>query len=136
MADYALIAQLSNPSMDIPIQLALSYPERLASATNELDFSLLSLDFSKPSLERYPCLALALEAANKGMNYPCALSGANEIAVELFLKGKIKYTQISKYVRYALDNTVELNPTYENLVKTDYLAREAVFTAYKENKID
>ena len=135
-ADNALIAQLSNPSMDIPIQLALSYPERLASATNELDFSLLSLDFSKPSLERYPCLALALEAANKGMNYPCALSGANEIAVELFLKGKIKYTQINKYVRYALDNTVELEPTYENLVKTDYLAREAVFTAYKENKID
>ena len=70
------------------------------------------------------------------MNYPCAHSAANEIAVELFLKGKIKYTQISKYVRYALDNTVELEPTYENLVKTDYLAREAVFTAYKENKID
>ncbi len=135
-ADNALIAQLSNPSMDIPIQLALSYPERIEGSTKALDFSLLSLDFCKPSLERYPCLALALESAKKGKNFPCALSGANEVAVELFLNGKIKFTQISKYVRFALDNTAELEPTYENLVKTDFLAREAVLNAYKEKKID
>ncbi len=135
-ADNALIAQLSNPSMDIPIQLALSYPERLEGSTKALDFSFLSLDFCKPSLERYPCLALALESANRGKNFPCALSGANEVAVELFLKGKIKFTQISKYVRFALDSTAELEPTYENLVKTNFLARETVLTAYKEKKID
>ena len=135
-ADNALIAQLSNPSMDIPIQLALSYPERLNGSTKKLDFSLLSLDFRKPDFNRYPCLELALEVATKGLNYPCAMSGANEIAVELFLNGKIKFTQISKYVRHAIDLVIPKEPTFECLVETDRLAREAVITAYKEKKFE
>lgn len=135
-ADNALIAQLSNPSMDIPIQLALSYPERIESGTTPLDFSLLTLNFSAPDFDRYPCLKLALEVAKMGKNFPCALSGANEEAVSLFLSGKIKFTQIEKYVRYAVENTKELTPTYENLVITNDRARALVLTAYKENKID
>ena len=122
--------------MDIPIQLALSYPERLNGSTKKLDFSLLSLDFHKPDFNRYPCLELALEVATKGLNYPCAMSGANEIAVELFLNGKIKFTQISKYVRHAIDLVIPKEPTFESLVETDYLAREAVITAYKEKKFE
>ena len=135
-ADNALIAQLSTPSMDIPIQLALSYPERLASDTNPLDFSLLTLNFSSPDFDRYPCLKLALEVAKQGKNLPCALSGANEEAVNLFLNGKIKFTQIAKYIEYALSASEICEPTYENLVKTDRAARTAVLRAYKENKID
>jgi 1-deoxy-D-xylulose-5-phosphate reductoisomerase len=135
-ADNALIAQLSNPSMDIPIQLALSYPERLNGSTKKLDFSSLCLDFHKPDFNRYPCLKLALEVAAMGMNYPCAMSGANEIAVELFLNGKIKFTQISKYVRHAIELVIPKEPTFERLVETDRLAREAVITAYKEKKFE
>ncbi len=135
-ADNALIAQLSTPSMDIPIQLALSYPERLISDTKPLDFSLLSLDFSSPDFDRYPCLKLALEVAKQGKNLPCALSGANEEAVNLFLNEKIKFTQIAKYIEYALSASEICEPTYENLVKTDRAARNAVLRAYKENKID
>ncbi|MBR4420607.1 MAG: 1-deoxy-D-xylulose-5-phosphate reductoisomerase [Clostridia bacterium] len=135
-ADNALIAQLSTPSMDIPIQLALSYPERLASDTKPLDFSLLTLNFSSPDFDRYPCLKLALEVAKQGKNLPCALSGANEEAVNLFLNGKIKFTQIAKYIEYALSIAEICEPTYENLVKTDRAARTAVLRAYKENKID
>ena len=121
--------------MDIPIQLALSYPERIEGSTKRMDFSLLHLDFFKPDLKRYPCLELALEVANKGLNYPCAMSGANEIAVELFLNNKIKFTEISKYVRYAVDCVIPKEPTFESLVETDRLAREAVITAYKEKII-
>ena len=135
-ADNAVIAQLSKPSMDIPIQLALSYPERIESGTNPLDFSLLNLSFSNPDFNRYPCLKLALECARKGDNFPCALSGANEIAVELFLQGKIKFTRIADYVRYAIDQTTALEPSFSNLVLTDFNARQAVLTAYKEKKID
>ena len=134
--DNAVIAQLSTPSMDIPIQLALSYPERLKSNTKALDFSMLNLTFTAPDLKRYPCLALALDCAKKAMNYPCALSGANEVAVELFLKGKIKFTQIAEYVRYAVERVTPLPPTFENLVATDFKARNDVITAYKEKKID
>ena len=135
-ADNALIAQLSTPSMDIPIQLALSYPERLISDTKPLDFSLLTLNFSSPDFDRYPCLKLALEVAKQGKNLPCALSGANEEAVNLFLNEKIKFTQIAKYIEYALSTAEICEPTYENLVKTDRAARTAVLRAYKENKID
>ena len=134
--DNALIAQLSNPSMDIPIQLALSYPQRLKSATKPLDFSLLTLNFSTPDYHRYPCLKLAIDCARIGKNMPCALSGANEEAVKLFLDGKIKFTDIAKYVELATKSVTLCEPTYENLVKTDYLAREAVLYAYKEKKID
>ncbi len=135
-ADNAVIAQLSRPSMELPIQLALSFPERLECAVSPLDFNLLNLTFSSPDLERYPCFKLALECAEKGKNYPCALSGANEVAVELFLKGKIKFTRIAEYVRFAVDNVCELEPTFENLIKTDALSRELVLSAFKEKKID
>lgn len=135
-ADNALIAQLSNPSMDIPIQLALSYPTRCESGTLPLDFSLLTLDFKAPDYERYPCLKLALECAEKGYNYPCALSSANEVAVELFLQGKIKFTQIAEYVRYAINGVTKTEVSLENLKRTDIQARELVLLAYKEKKID
>lgn len=135
-ADNAVIAQLSNPSMDIPIQLALTNGERKPTATPALDFNCLTLNFSAPDFNRYPCLKLALDCAKEGDNYPCALSGANEEAVNLFLQGKIKFTQIASYVEYAVKNTKRLKPTYENLAYTDGFARQCVHYAYKEKKID
>lgn len=135
-ADNAVIAQLGAPSMEVPISLALSYPNRLSTTTPPLDFSLLSLEFSKINEQRYPCFYLALKAIEQGKNMPCALSGANEEAVSLFLNNKIKFTQIASYIKYALDNTPLLDVNYENLVKTNLTARNLVRTAYKEKKFD
>ena len=67
---------------------------------------------------------------------PCALSGANEVAVQLFLQGKIKYTQIASYVKFALEKVVNMPVTYQNLVYTDGFARECVMLAFKEKKFD
>ena len=134
--DNAVIAQLGEPTMDLPIQLALTYPNRKPTASKELDFYNLTLDFKKPDLNRYPCFSLALKSAKMGHNMPCALSSANEEAVNLFLQGKIKYTQIADYVDFALNGCEILPVTYENLVKTDFVARSLVLSAYKEKKFD
>lgn len=92
--DNAVIAQLGAPSMEIPIQLAIS-GERLPVKTPPLDFAAIgNLTFGKVDEKRYPCFYLALECAKKGANYPCALNAANEIAVNAFLDGKIKFTDI------------------------------------------
>lgn len=135
-ADNAVIAQLGAPTMDVPIQLALTYPERLKTDAKAVDFLNLSLTFTKPDLQRYPCFALALESAKMGKNMPCALSSANEEAVNLFLQGKIKFTDISKYIKYALEVCPKTEATFDNLVKTDLYARQLVIMAYKEKKID
>ena len=95
-----------------------------------------SVYFKKPDLNRYPCFLLALKSAQMGYNMPCALSSANEESVNLFLQGKIKYTQIADYVDYALNGCEKLPVTYENLVKTDFIARCLVLSAYKEKKFD
>ncbi|MBR3864573.1 MAG: 1-deoxy-D-xylulose-5-phosphate reductoisomerase [Clostridia bacterium] len=134
--DNSVIAQLGTPTMELPIQLALTYPERKPTASTPLDFYNLSLDFKKVDLKRYPCFELALKSAKTGHNIPCALSSANEEAVNLFLQGKIKYTRIADYVSYAINNVEILPVTYENLVKTNFLARELVLSAYKEKKFD
>ncbi len=134
--DNAVIAQLGTPTMELPIQLALTYPKRQATLSTPLDFYNLTLDFKKIDLKRYPCFELALKSAKMGHNIPCALSSANEEAVNLFLQGKIKYTRIADYVNYAINSCKILPVTYENLVKTDFWARNFVLSAYKEKKFD
>ena len=95
-ADGAVLAQLGCPDMREPIQLALSYPERLSLNNKKLDFSTLgALTFFEPDLEKFPCLKLAFEAIGRGGNLPCALNAANEAAVAAYLEDKIGFYDIA-----------------------------------------
>lgn len=132
-ADNALIAQLAVPSMDIPIQLALSYPDRKPSGVSALDLTKEPLTFMQPDHKRYPCFDIAIKAAKAGGVYPCAASAANEVAVKLFLSGKIKFGEIADYISYATDNTVRQTVTEESLAFADYNARMLVEKRFKEN---
>ncbi len=132
-ADNALIAQLAVPSMDIPIQLALSYPDRKPSGVSVLDLTKEPLTFMRMDHKRYPCFDIAIKAAKAGGVYPCAASAANEVAVKLFLSGKIKFGEIADYISYATDNTVRQTVTEESLAFADYNARMLVEKRFKEN---
>ena len=132
-ADNALIAQLAVPSMDIPIQLALSYPDRKPSGVSALDLTKEPLTFMQMDHKRYPCFDIAINAAKTGGVYPCAASAANEVAVKLFLSGKIKFGEIADYISYATDNTVRQTVTEESLAFADYNARMLVEKRFKEN---
>ena len=97
--DGSVLAQLSNPDMRLPIQYALTWPDRAPSLAEPLDFfKLARLDFSRPDFRRFPCLALAFEAARKGGIYPAVLNAANEVAVERFISGRLGFTRIPEVV--------------------------------------
>ena len=103
--DGAVMAQLSTPNMELPISLALSYPNRIETNVTPLNFVALgSLTFNDVDNERYPCFKTAVEAAKKGKAYSAVLNGANEKAVELFLKDKITFGQIEYALKKALDS--------------------------------
>ncbi|MBQ4097858.1 MAG: 1-deoxy-D-xylulose-5-phosphate reductoisomerase [Clostridia bacterium] len=103
--DGAVIAQMSYPSMELPISLALSYPERLDCGIKSLDFSSLSkLTFNSVDHDRFPCFSLVLQAAEEGGVYPAVANGANEEAVRLFLEGKIGYEDIYKSIYGAMQS--------------------------------
>ena len=127
--DGAIMAQMGYPSMELPISLAMSYPERLAGAPT-LDLAGKTLHFNELDLKRYPCFPLVIESAKKGDNYPCALSSANEEAVRLYLENEIGFTEIYDYLSYVLDKTTPMPATYENLVKTDAVSRNLVYERY------
>ena len=132
--DGAVISQMGTPSMLVPISLALSYPERLETGATPLSFAGKSLTFKEVDLNRYPCFALCDRAIALGDNYPCALSGADEEAVKLFLEGKIKYTEIYRLIEKALEKTERQAVTFESLANTDKLARIAVLEEYRRIK--
>ena len=95
LIDGTVIAQLGVPDMGLPIQLALTYPERCPSMFEHLDFwKLRDLSFEEPDLENFPCLALAMDCARRGGTAPCVMSAANEVAVHLFLQHKLGYNRI------------------------------------------
>ena len=103
-ADGATIAELSYPSMEIPIQLALTYPDRFNAGVRQLDFaSVAALRFFPVPEEKFPCFTMAKEALRAGGIYPCAYCSANEAAVFAFLDEKIAFCEISDYIRLALD---------------------------------
>lgn len=103
--DGAVIAQLSYPSMELPISLALSYPERFDCGIKSLDFaSLKSLSFEEVDHKRFPCFNLVLQAAKEGGVYPAVANGANEEAVRLFLDGRIGYNDIYKSIYGAMQS--------------------------------
>ena len=102
-ADGAVLAQLGSPSMQLPIQLALTWPERLDCGVPPVNFARLgTLHFEKADARRYPCFSLALACAQKGGGLPCVLNAAGEVAVSAFLRGQIKYPQIADIIERTL----------------------------------
>lgn len=126
--DGAVLAQLGSADMRLPIQYALTWPERVPGPAKPLDlFSCPPLTFGKPDLETFGCLRLALECAGQGGTSTAILNGANEEAVGLFLQDKISFLQIEELVAKALDKvpTVQ-NPGLETILAADAQARRAV----------
>jgi len=125
-ADNAILAQLGSPDMRLPIQYAFTWPERKAGPIDPLDiFSCGSLTFDRPDLETFPCLALALESARTGGTATAILNGANEVAVEKFLRGEIGFYDIPRLVEKALKEILVVQtPGLDEILAADRQARE------------
>lgn len=123
--DGAVKAQLGMPDMRLPIQYAFSYPQRIKSSFDRLDFSSMTeLTFEQPDTNRFRCLALAYEALNKGGNMACIVNAANEIVVSAFLKERIPFLRMSEVIEEAMAKVKFIQtPTYEDYVATDAEAR-------------
>ena len=126
--DGAVMAQLGTPDMRLPIQLALTYPQRIPCPVEPLNLLTCGpLTFSKPDMENFPCLALAYECAKKGGTACPAMNGANEEAVAMFLRDEIGFYDIYGLVSQAVEAVPFLkNPTLEEILEADRLARAAV----------
>ena len=126
--DGAVMAQLGTPDMRLPIQLALTYPQRTACPVEPLDLTKCGgLTFCHPDLERFPCLALARQCAKKGGTACPAMNGANEEAVAMFLADEIGFYDIYRLVSQAVEQVPFIqNPTLEQILEADRLARQAV----------
>ena len=123
--DGATVAQLSMPDMRLPIGLALGAPARLPEAFGAIDWTTLSaLTFETPDLDAFPCLRLAYEAGRCGGGAPATLSGANEVAVEAFLAGRIPWTAISDVVVGVLEQGVGNVGEVADVLEADRVARE------------
>ena len=131
--DGSVIAQLARADMKLPIALALTYPERVEVSSDKLSLVGKSLDFLSLDDNRYPCFSIVMEAARRGGVYPCAVSCANEVAVEYFLQGKIKFSKIQDVLRYVLDNITPMDVTYDNLVGVDKLAKSLAISRLSHN---
>ena len=123
--DGSVIAQLGIPDMRIPIAYALSYPERLPLSLPPLDLVAVSpLTFEEPDLERFPCLRLAYEALERGGTAPAVLNAANEVAVEAFLAGRLRFDQIPQLIQGVLEEVeISDHPSLEEVLEADILAR-------------
>ena len=126
--DGAVMAQLGSPDMRLPIQLALTYPQREACPVEPLDLTACGcLSFFKPDTETFPCLALARECARMGGTACPAMNGANEEAVDMYLRGEIGFYDIYRLVRDAVQEVPFVqNPTLEEILEADRLARLSV----------
>ena len=131
--DGSVKAQLGTPDMRMPIQYALTYPERWMSDVARLDlFATQSLTFEEPDLKRFPNLALAYEAMNKGGNMPCVLNAANEVVNLAFREGKCGFMQMSDVIAKTMEKTMFITePTYEDYVQTDKEARKIALELLK-----
>lgn len=132
LVDGSVIAQLGVPDMALPIQYALTYPERVPSASERLSLTTLSdLRFIKPDFEKLPCLALAIACAKRGGSAPAVLSAANEAAVSLFLSGVIGYNSIYDCVAEAVESISFIKaPSLEEIIDADSAARRFVKERY------
>jgi 1-deoxy-D-xylulose-5-phosphate reductoisomerase len=128
-ADGSIKAQLGYPDMRLPIQYALTYPERLDNpGLPRLDWSRTpSLTFEQPDFDSFPCLKLAIEAGKKGGTYPAVLCTADEVAVDLFLAGSIKFTDIARLIKKALDEHRGIpHPTLEQIRASESWTRRYI----------
>lgn len=126
--DHSIIAQLGVPDMKIPIQYALTYPERVASHSEALNLAKNGeLTFKEPDFETFRCLKLAYDAIRIGGTMPVVLNAADEMAVELFLKGKIGFVEIPHCIENAMNrhNNIQ-DPSLDDILKSDAWAREFV----------
>ncbi|WP_311971386.1 1-deoxy-D-xylulose-5-phosphate reductoisomerase [Pseudomonas baltica] len=124
--DGSVLAQLGNPDMRTPIANALAWPERIDSGVAPLDlFAIARLDFEAPDEVRFPCLRLAREAAQAGQSAPALLNAANEVAVEAFLQGRLRYPQIASMIEAVLQQQpVVALDDLEAVFEADGKARE------------
>ena len=127
--DGAILAQLGSPDMRLPIQLALTWPDRVPCPAPELDLLTCGpLTFDRPDLETFPCLKLAMEAAKAGGTAGAVLSGANEVAVGLYLLDQVGFYDIYNLVKQAMDAVPFVKkPSLDQILAADRLAREAVY---------
>jgi 1-deoxy-D-xylulose-5-phosphate reductoisomerase len=131
LRDGASLAHLGYPDMRVPISFALTYPARAETPLEQLDFSSgLRLEFHAPDLEAFPLLALAREAGERGGTYPCAFNAANEVAVQAFLEGRIRFLDIDAAVADVLAR-VDGAPArdVDELIEADRNARNLVAVA-------
>ena len=132
--DGAIMAQMGTPDMRLPIQLALTYPERIPCPVEGLDLlSCGSLTFTKPDTENFPCLALAYRCASMGGTACPVMNGANEEAVAMYLRDEIGFYDIYRLVSAAVDAVPFIqNPTLEEILEADRLARNFVRQSAKK----
>ena len=129
LIDGTVIAQLGVPDMGLPIQYALTYPERKPSRSERLDFTQLSrpLEFFAPDFEKLPCLALAIACARKGGTAPAVMNAANEVAVHMFLNHEIGYNEIYDSVAAAVEAIPSVPVTdLQTILNADAAARDYV----------
>lgn len=126
--DGSIMAQIGLPDMKLPIQYALNYPERLVNNFPRLDFNKIqNLTFHEPDLETFDCLAIAFEAGKTGGSMPAVMNAANEEAVGLFLRNKIKFLDIPKIIMKTMNkHTLIKHPKLEDILACDKWARDAV----------
>lgn len=131
--DGSVKAQLGTPDMRMPIQYALTYPARWQSDVPRLDlFATQSLTFEEPDMQRFPNLALAYEAMNRGGNMPCVLNAANEVVNLAFREGRCGFLQMSDVIANTMEMTDFIaEPTYEDYVQTDKIARKIAMKLLK-----
>ncbi len=131
--DGSVKAQLGRPDMRVPIQYALSHPERWPYPEMLVDITAFgNLQFAEPQWERYPCLRLALEAGKRGGTYAAALCAADELAVDMFIAGAIPLTAISELAERVLDlHQGAVAPSLDNVLAADAWARECCLKVYR-----
>lgn len=124
--DGAIVAQLGEPDMRVPIQYALTYPKRIKNPFPRVDFTQRNnLTFDKPDMETFKCLSLAYRALKTGGTLPAVLNGANEVAVARFLKGDIGFLDIPELIEQTMDAyTVKYEYTLEDLLEADAWAKD------------
>ena len=128
--DGSIKAQLGNPDMRIPIQYAITYPDRVTSDFPKLDLSKNnSLTFEEPDLEKFECLKIAFDVLKQGGTYPVVLNASNEIAVELFLKGKIKFLEIPNLIRHIVETHKNQNEfNIDDITEIDRQTRNEILS--------
>ena len=138
MQDGSVLAHFAKPDMRVPIAHALAWPDRIASGVHTLDFTKMGrLEFEKPSVARYPCLALAYEALRAGAAAMVTLNAANEVAVSAFLERRLRFDQISQVVSEVL-NQLPLGSieTLEAVLDADHRARRVALKALRTITMD